>query len=300
MFLDNLVVSAIEAPPAPFNIFKWKYINPGNPSLGKQQSTTLTHDGYGVHAEPGLQATGSNLANAYLGGANLTNASFNSAILTRAAMDQANLTGANLSGANLNGATLTDAILTDAIVKNAKLSSTHITLDQLYSTASYKNHDLTGVQFVGNDLSGANFAGQGLAAASFYAAKLVGADFDQCKLDRRRARQRRLIPSQPHGRQLHQRLARPGEPRAANLTNANFSGANLIGTNLTGADIARSTLRPSYHVCLRIQVCGRPVPSAVCSSISQLTGVRLPPSNIGGGDHFGATDLDGQLRRPTT
>jgi hypothetical protein len=60
------------------------------------------------------------------------------------------------------------------------------TAAQLYSTASYQAHDLTGINLVGNDLSGWNFAGQNLSNSSFAifsftggfaSATLTGADF---------------------------------------------------------------------------------------------------------------------------
>ena len=34
------------------DIFQWEYINPADPSQGKQQSTTLAPDGAGVDAVP--------------------------------------------------------------------------------------------------------------------------------------------------------------------------------------------------------------------------------------------------------
>jgi uncharacterized protein YjbI with pentapeptide repeats len=234
--------SNVPVPLAPFSIFKWQYIDPSNPSLGKQPSTTLTPDGYGRHAEPGIQAIYANLASAYLGGADLTNSSFNSAILTRAALEQADFTGADLSGANLTGANLSGAVLTDAVVKNAKLSSTHITLDQLYSTASYKDHDLTGVQFVGNDLSGANLTGQVLASTSFYAAKLVGADLTNADLTGAELVNADLSEANLTGVNFTNGTVALANLSGANLTNANLSGANFIGANLTGADIRGASL----------------------------------------------------------
>src|SRR5688500_19944182 len=58
------------------DIFQWEYINPADPSQGKQQSTTLAPDGAGVDAVPGANLSGLNLTKAYLIGADLTNASF--------------------------------------------------------------------------------------------------------------------------------------------------------------------------------------------------------------------------------
>jgi uncharacterized protein YjbI with pentapeptide repeats len=243
--------------PAPFSIYKWEYIDPNDPGQGKRESNTLTPSGYGLHAEPGLLAsnrnltmaylqgadlTGSNfsstnLANAYLNQANLTNALLNSTTLTRADLSQANLTNANLTGANLTGANLNEAVLADAIVTNAKLSSTHITLDQLYSTASYQNHYLTGVYFVGNDLSGADFAGQILASADFYAAKLVGADFSNADLTMAEFINADLSYANLSGADLHVGSLALADLSHASLRGANLSGTNLIGTNLTGADV---------------------------------------------------------------
>ena len=51
------------------DIFQWEYINPADPSQGKQQSTTLAPDGAGVDAVPGADLSGRNLTMAYLIGA---------------------------------------------------------------------------------------------------------------------------------------------------------------------------------------------------------------------------------------
>ena len=90
----------------------------------------------------------------------------------------ATLTGADFREANLtdayfSGATLTDADFTDADDSWGELPTyvctvgTGITLAQLYSTASYQAHDLSGIDFGDNDLAGGNFAGQNLTNANF-------------------------------------------------------------------------------------------------------------------------------------
>ena len=56
------------------DIFQWEYINPADPSQGKQQSTTLAPDGAGVDAVPGANLSVRNLTMAYLIGADWTNA----------------------------------------------------------------------------------------------------------------------------------------------------------------------------------------------------------------------------------
>ena len=53
------------------DIFQWEYINPADPSQGKQQSTTLAPDGAGVDAVPEAYLSYRNLTMAYLVGADL-------------------------------------------------------------------------------------------------------------------------------------------------------------------------------------------------------------------------------------
>jgi uncharacterized protein YjbI with pentapeptide repeats len=257
LWLDNLEVVPVAVPLPQFNIYKWEYVAPSNPSLGKQPTASLARGGYGLHAQPGLQASGRNLANAFLVGADLANASFSSAILTRAALEHSNLTNADLNGANLTGASIHEANLNDSSIRYAKLSSTKITLNQLYSTASYKNRDLTGVQFVGNDLSGANLADQSLASASFYAAKLVGADLTNADLTGGELDNADLSQANLSGANFTNASLVNANLGQAILTNANFNGANLIGTNLTGADVRGAGLGGATTYVYGY-ICGKP------------------------------------------
>lgn len=213
--LDNLRITALAAPPAPYNIFQWEYINPASPSQGKQQSTLLAPDGYGMQAGPGLNAAGSNLTKSFLIGANLTNAAFQSANLTDASLSQANLTNADLSGANLSGADLTGALIQGAQFYGLQGGS----VAQLYSTASYQAHDLRGIGLGGNSLPGANFAGQNLSTATFQSATLTRANFKQANLT------------------------------GANLTGANLTGATIVAANLTDAVVKNAKLS-STHITL--------------------------------------------------
>ena len=140
--------------------------------------------------------------------------------LTAVNLSQADLTNANFGGAygyNVNeeftsypGADLTDANLSQANAHECELLSGHadrrephrgrstgsktslatllyggtgITAAQLYSTASYQAHDLTGIRLDGNNLAGVNLAGQNLTNADF---------------DLRHADQCQSQPSQPH------------------------------------------------------------------------------------------------------
>src|SRR5262245_34367334 len=77
------------------DIFQWEYINPADPSQGKQQSTTLAPDGAGVDAVPGANLSYLYLTMAYLDGADLKNA-----IGKHTNLYKASFVGANLSGAH--------------------------------------------------------------------------------------------------------------------------------------------------------------------------------------------------------
>ena len=72
--------------------------------------------------------------------------------------------GASLSGANLTGTQ----------VRGAGFSN--ITTAQLYSTASYQAHDLTGIVLYDANLAGINLAGQDFTNAFFHSDTLGSPD----------------------------------------------------------------------------------------------------------------------------
>ena len=76
--LATLLALFCPTPVARADIFQWEYINPANPSLGKQQSTTLAPDGAGVNAVPGANLSNRNLTMAYLIGADFIGAHYGS------------------------------------------------------------------------------------------------------------------------------------------------------------------------------------------------------------------------------
>jgi uncharacterized protein YjbI with pentapeptide repeats len=120
------------------------------------------------------------LTHASLGYGDMTNANFSHANLSYASVG-GTLTNANFSQTNLTGAlvrgTLTGANFTGAEVRGADFGGTNLSAAQLYATASYQAHDLTGIALVSNNLTGWNFAGQHLTNANFDSAMLSGADF---------------------------------------------------------------------------------------------------------------------------
>jgi hypothetical protein len=95
--LATLLALFAPAPVARADIFQWQYINPANPSLGKQRSTTLTAGGAGANAVPGANLSYRDLTMGYLIGADLTGAYGEVVILTNAELRLANLTNANFT-----------------------------------------------------------------------------------------------------------------------------------------------------------------------------------------------------------
>jgi uncharacterized protein YjbI with pentapeptide repeats len=138
---------------------------------------------YQAHNLIGIQLSGNNLSGGNFAGQNLTNA-----YLGEAALTGANFREANIANASFASATLTAADFTGAEVRNTNFSTgyngqgTGITLAQLYSTASYQAHDLSGIGLNSNDLTGGNFSRQNLTNADFDVATLTGANFREANL----------------------------------------------------------------------------------------------------------------------
>jgi uncharacterized protein YjbI with pentapeptide repeats len=178
--------------PARADIFQWEYIDPADPSQGKQQSTTLAPGGAGVDAVPGADLWNRDLTMAYLIGADLTGASGVYANLTNADLSQANLTDGNFIHTTLSGADFTGAWVKAAdftIISGAPCYpcgditfGTGISPAQLYSTSSYQASDLREIRLVGNDFTGGRFGGQNLTKADLSRATLTSADFRQANL----------------------------------------------------------------------------------------------------------------------
>ena len=168
-------------------------------------------------------------------------------------MGNAKFTGANLSGADFSYTDVTAADFTAAFISNArfdrgipggdgvtggggpdivKTGVGGLTVAQLYSTASYQSHDLSGISLGYNDLTGVDLSGQNLFGASFRGAVLIAANFSH-----------------------------------ANLIRSYLSGANITGADFTAADmrdgnalfpvtpqfdfknaITTNTIRPNGHI----------------------------------------------------
>ena len=146
-------------------------------------------------------------------GQNLVDSDFSGAILV-----DADFRGANLAGATFHNATLRGADFTDAIVQGANFRNTSdhgFTAQQLYSTRSYQQADLIGINLSQNDLRGWNFEGKDLTHAALSRSDLST---------------------------LLEVLNGEAHFTIANFTDANLTGANLTKSDLGNADFTRATV----------------------------------------------------------
>lgn len=168
-------------------------------------------------------------------GAKLTSATFD----TNGRWQRADLTGANLENARLSNNFFENSDFTDAIIRGAEMryivGITGFTLENLYSTASYKSGDLTDVEIDFGELPNANFANVDFSRARLANLQLDGADFRGANLTDA------TIGASLNGADFS----------GANLTNAhvfydratsiNFRGANLTGAGSNGRRWAAPT-----------------------------------------------------------
>jgi hypothetical protein len=115
-----------------------------------------------------------------------------------------NFRGQNLRDADFTQAALQNADFTDAWVQGADFGR-ELWAEQLYSTASYRDKDLSGVGLSSNSMIGWNLVGFRLTGAEFERANLTDANLAGADL------------------------------RQARFWNANLSRANLEGSDLRGA-----------------------------------------------------------------
>jgi uncharacterized protein YjbI with pentapeptide repeats len=237
------------------DIFRWEYINPADHSQGKQKSTLLAPGGAGVDAVPGADLSSRDLTMADFIAIGLQNVNFSSSVLTGADFSSdirasgvlntdpplltmgdppsgssppiliyfvrfrpTDLAQADFSGAEIRGASFSRGYCPPGFFAEEQPPGESLSLEQLYSTASYHNRDLRGINWTRNPLEGANFANQNLANAVFSQASLANVNFTN-----------------------------------AILTNADFSGADLFGVDARGAyevNFAGGTnlIRPDGHI----------------------------------------------------
>jgi flagellin-like hook-associated protein FlgL len=116
------------------------------------------------------------------------------------------------------------ANFTAAEVRGAYLPG--LSTAQLYSTANYQNHDLSGINFTSYSMPSWNFAGQNLTKAVFQAfADLTSADFSHANLT-----DAVFSSTSDEG----------GWPAGSHLAGANFSYAKLTNANFAGSNLLQN------------------------------------------------------------
>lgn len=233
------------------------------------QAGDLSLIGFNNNLLAGATLTGINLSQSQFFRADLTGADLSGSTLGYTYLHSANLTGADLSQANLMNAnlayaTLLNAIFTGADVRSAIFSADYfaglggIAPNQLYTTASYLDSDLTGIDLSGNDLTNANFIGQNLTSARFDHAILSGADFTDAIIAGASFRRdaSTALGGLTAGQIYSTASYLAGELTGIQLINNQLSSINLANQNLelaffsnaelTSADFSNSDLGNTY------------------------------------------------------
>ena len=199
----------------------------------------------------GIGLSGANMSGWNFSEQNLTNASFHGSMLTGTNFNKANLTNVNLGRADL-----TNADLAGANVRGAHFGTTVLTPEQLYSTASYRERDMTGIGLSSNNLTGWNFADQKLVDARFGLADLTYADFTGADVRGASFLDANLTSAQLYstvsyqsrdlsGIQLGAIDLSNGDLAGQNLTNSMLRAATLTNADFTGAKVQGAKFGPT-------------------------------------------------------
>lgn len=259
--------------PGVAQVYQWEYVDPANPSLGKQQSSMLAPDGATADLSSPIGLGGRDLTMAYLAGANLRQYRVGSTILNNAYLEGADLynlqgdrlvaqgadfshtdlqvarlenanlsgssfVGADLSSGHLSYANLTGADLTDANVYGSEFVATvsqGLTPQQLYSTASYQNGDLGPISLNG-DLTNWDLSGVNMNGARF-----IGSNFQNANLTNAHIASGTFTNSNLAASQLYATASY----QAANLGRIDLSGVDLSGWDFSGVAMKIARLENS-------------------------------------------------------
>lgn len=135
------------------------------------------------------------------------------------------LTGQNLTNARVGGA---GTILTDAVVTGASLGS--LTAEQLYSTASYKDKNLTGIWFYADEVTW-DLSGQDLTGASFWGHRLEGIDLTDAIVNNTR------MWNNFTNEQLYSTASYKSRDLRGIVLSGDWSGTDFTGQDLTDAEL---------------------------------------------------------------
>lgn len=259
----------------------WKGSAAGNASFGKANLTNakfnnadLTKAFFSGTTLAGANFEGATVNKAVLNGVVAlgftkeqfySTASYKSGDLSGILLWENDLAGWNFGGKNLTDMDFKDAVLTGANFKDATIAGVNFygtiskgfTQEQLYSTASYKAGDLSGVEFWYGDVSGWDFKGQNLSGANFYWSTLTNANFENAIINMTNftnmnsdglTKEQLYSTASYKNKDLRciqmwhndisgwdfsgQNLMRAGIFEGNTMDNANFTKADLRGTNI--------------------------------------------------------------------
>ena len=253
-------------------VFEWEFVDPANPSLGKQKSATLAPDGASANFDDILGLAGRDLTKAFLfqanirqffarttilndaflaeadmfnlqgdglvaRGADMSLANLQRARLVSSDLSMASFVNADLTNAYLGNSTLAGADFTSAKITDARFNGTTakgFTAQQLYQTASYQQGELGAIQLSSNDLRGWNFTGQQMARANFVAAQLDGAVFSDAIVASADFSQSNLADAQLYSTGSYKNgLLDDILLNRIDISGWDFSGQSLVRTRIT-------------------------------------------------------------------
>ncbi len=170
-------------------------------------------------------------------------------------------TGAYLKNANFKDAILSNTDFTDAIVEGANFnysspitSGSKLNTEQLYSTASYKNKNLTGCGFANIDLTKCNFTGINLTNVVFTATRLAGCDFTDAIIEgasfaatESKGFDQEQLYSTASYKNKNLRGVSFGNNDLFHISYKNLFGWNFTGQDLTNASFSYSLISGIFH-----------------------------------------------------
>lgn len=237
-------------------------------------------------------------------------------------LSEQNLVGASFRSANVRNTNFEDAIITnadfssefDSIIGVGAVRNTTDTLTsaQLYSTASYKNKNLSGVSFEGISVAGWDLSDQNMDEANFNSADLTGTDISNASI-----KDASFNNTTKYGftaDQLYSTTSyKAGNLGSIDLGSNDLTGWSFAGQDITNASFYRSDMTDADFTDARIN--GTIFESALNGSFSKeqlystasykdkdLQGINLRSNNMNGWDftgqnmqnaHVGYTSLGG-------
>ena len=222
----------------------------------------------------GANFSGADLNGCYLSNCNLTaqqlysTANYQNKKFEGIQLETMDMTGWNFSGQNLYNVWIINCQITGADFSGAKIDwslfcNSNLSKEQFYSTASYQEKDLKGVQLHDQDMTGWSFKDQNLYSVWFWNVDLTDADFSGACVeftlfdDSAITKEQLYSTASYQAKNLsglglcgfnlsgwnfsHQNMSNAGFGNS-NLTNADFSGASIAGASFDGSNLTPEQL----------------------------------------------------------